>query len=343
MKSISERLGEWATNFKGNQFAAARIKLTAYYALGILVILLISDAAVYAMFSNNLADRLRFERQEAVRSEELTINGQSVEDIFASRAVSRLEEVLLLTDALVFIFIVGAGYYLSGKTLQPIGAALDRQRKFNADAAHELRTPLTVMKTGIETTLEKKVSAEEYRSILSDALAEVNSLISISNDLLFLAKQTGGLAKNFEKVELSRLVKKEESLMRPYAEEKEVELKTEAEGEVFVNGNANDLLRLLSNLAKNAVDYNRRGGLVEIKLSRHGKQAALSVSDTGVGISEKDLPHIFDRFYRRAGQEGGSGLGLAIAKEIVQAHGGQIKAESRIGEGSVFTVYLPLA
>jgi two-component system phosphate regulon sensor histidine kinase PhoR len=110
-------------------------------------------------------------------------------------------------------------------------------------------------------------------------------------------------------------------------------------------GDAEGLLRMLSNLLDNAVKYNRPGGSVRLRLERHDGHALVAVEDTGIGIPAESLPRIFERFYRvdkgRSREEGGTGLGLAIVKHVAQAHGGRVEVESRLGEGTAFRVVLP--
>ena len=128
---------------------------------------------------------------------------------------------------------------------------------------------------------------------------------------------------------------------------KSVDLKREIEADVFMAADEARIRQAVENLLSNALRYTDRGGSVIISLKRSGDSVSIKVRDTGIGISEKDLPYIFERFYRtdksRTRSSGGLGIGLAITKAIVEAHGGRITAESREGEGSTFTITLPSA
>ena len=135
--------------------------------------------------------------------------------------------------------------------------------------------------------------------------------------------------------------------LTPLARENGIELDCTVKEPLEVNGDALKLQQVVYNIIDNAIKYTPRGGEVHCSLSRAGRKAVIKVSDTGVGIPEADLPHIFDRFYRvdkaRSRETGGTGLGLSIVKQFVLLHGGTIEAASTAGKGTTFTIELPLA
>ena len=135
------------------------------------------------------------------------------------------------------------------------------------------------------------------------------------------------------------------ALLKPLADQRKVQLISDL-AEAQVTGNAERLNQVVANLIDNAIAYNREGGQVRLHLVAEKRDVVLTVSDTGIGIGESDLPKVFERFYRvdkaRTGGNGGIGLGLAICQEIIRSHGGMIKAASVVGEGTTFTVLLPL-
>ena len=141
------------------------------------------------------------------------------------------------------------------------------------------------------------------------------------------------------------MVESSVALLQPLADQKQVDLKCDLQT-VQVTGDAARLGQVVANLVSNAVTYNRENGRVRVQLLAEGEHAILTVSDTGIGISESDLPRVFERFYRadkaRTGNSGGIGLGLAICQEIIRNHGGTIDAASAVGAGTTFTVRLPL-
>jgi len=166
------------------------------------------------------------------------------------------------------------------------------------------------------------------------------------NDLLFLTREDNLHSLEYIKTELRALVHKQIDLMVPYAKARQVTLeKNIIKESIFVKGNAGYLKRLVVNLIKNAIDYNYVKGKVLVSLQHEKKEAILKVVDTGMGISQEDIKHIFDRFYKidQAGveQNSGAGLGLSIVKEIVIAHKGKIKVNSEINQGAEIIISLP--
>jgi two-component system OmpR family sensor kinase len=224
-------------------------------------------------------------------------------------------------------------------------AAFARQAQFTADASHELRTPLAILRTHAELALSRPRKPEEYRETLETCLRAAGRMTGLVEGLLTLARaDAGGLELKREPVDLARVAADMIELFEPLALRKDVALKAELEP-VTVTGDSGRLCQVLTNLLSNAVQYNRPGGVVCVRLTRQGHDAVLAVSDTGLGIPDIDKPHLFGRFYRvdkaRSRDSGGNGLGLAITRSIVQAHGGAIDFESQVGHGSTFRVRLP--
>lgn len=221
-------------------------------------------------------------------------------------------------------------------------------RQFTADASHELRTPLTILKGEIEVGLRKMRHPGEYRKILSSNLEEVNHMSQIVDHLLFLSKaDMGKIHLEKQRIDLPTLVSEVHGQTKTMALSKDINFHVSNDVDAAVIGDRLRLRELLLNLVDNAVKYTPEGGEMSIILERHDSQARLRVTDNGIGIAPQIQPHIFDRFFRvdkaRPREAGGSGLGLSICKWIVEAHGGEISVESKIGKGSSFTVILPLA
>lgn len=220
------------------------------------------------------------------------------------------------------------------------------QQRFIADVSHELRTPLAAIRGNLEVLLRgAQEDPDMLRESLTDIEREVNRLSRMVADLLTLARAEAGIHPERRPVELDRL------LLEVYREARHlaqgVEVRLGSEDQVQVLGDADQLKQLLLNLVDNSLKYTPAGGTVTLSLYREDSWACLSVADTGVGIAPQDLPHIFERFYRgkgdgRRGRRTGLGLGLPIAQWIAQEHGGEIRVESRPGQGSTFTVRLPL-
>jgi two-component system phosphate regulon sensor histidine kinase PhoR len=221
------------------------------------------------------------------------------------------------------------------------------RRDFVADASHELKTPAAAIQAGAETiqrALEGDDEAAAAR-FAAQVRREAIRLSRIVSDLLDLSRLESE-RPTMEHVRLDRIVTEEIHRLRQQAAEGGVELEVEA-GPVSVRGSSKDLALLVRNLLENAVRYSPEGGRVTVMLSKNSEHVVLAVEDTGIGIPSRDLPRIFERFYRvdraRSRETGGTGLGLSIARHVVEQHGGWIQAQSELGGGSEFTVTLPLS
>ncbi len=234
------------------------------------------------------------------------------------------------------------------RMLDRLEEAFARQRRFTADASHELRTPLALLTSRADVALDRPRTLAEYREALTGIRDDAARMAQLLGELLTLARADRGqdlLAR--ESVALADLVADTLAALEPLATDRQVTLQAGALLPCTVTGDQTRLTQLLINLLDNALKYTPAGGQVTVRLARDADMAILSVADTGIGIPPEYLPRLFERFYRvdtaRARNEGGAGLGLAIAEWIAQAHGGTIAVTSRSGDGSVFSVRLPLA
>jgi two-component system OmpR family sensor kinase len=226
--------------------------------------------------------------------------------------------------------------------------AFTQQRRFVADASHELRTPVTVIRSITDVALEEPLGLVEYQEILSEINAESERLGLLINDLLVLARaDEEQIQLDHEPVRLDLLACDVAATMEPLANERGIELQLQTLETATVSGDTARLIQVLMGLVDNALTYTNAGGTVTLSVEARDHIACLTVRDTGIGISEEDRAHIFERFYRadpaRSRAAGGSGLGLSIAHWVIQAHGGAITVESKVGQGSTFIVTLPLA
>ena len=231
-------------------------------------------------------------------------------------------------------------------TLSRLEKLFATQRRFVADIGHELRTPLTVMRGNLD--LMHRTKDKDPESIRSIEM-EVERLTRLVEDLLALAQaEVGKLPLDRRRVEMDTLLLEVLNQVKVLANER-VDLRIGAIDQVLVCGDHDRLKQVALNLLANAVKYTPEGGRVEEKLFKADGWAVLTVEDNGPGIAGEDLPHIFERFYRgdkarhRDEEHSGFGLGLSIAYWIVRNHGGQIEAQSKLGQGTTFTVRLPLA
>jgi len=228
------------------------------------------------------------------------------------------------------------------QTTTRLRTLLDTQRNLLADTAHELRNPLTVIHTNLDL-LRLDIDAATREEVADETLAEAQRMRRLVDDLLLLAEVEGQDRQTREPVRLDELVRSAVESFHDQAPGCEIEV--DAQDGLVVQGNAEQLRRVVVNLVENAVQYGGPESVVRLTVKRRGRRGILQVSDSGPGIAEEHIPHIFDRFYRvdsaRRRSTGGTGLGLAIVREIITAHGGSVQVESHPGQGSTFRVTLP--
>ena len=224
-------------------------------------------------------------------------------------------------------------------------------RRFTADASHELKTPLAVLRADVERAMHPRTSKDERMVALEEALQEVTRMSDLVDSLLTLARaDEGRFELTEETIHVEPLLHDVYETATILGETAGLSISMPSVADAVVLGERTRLRQLLLNLVTNAIKYTPRGGKVEIaSLLKSPAEIAITVRDTGIGISATDLPHIFDRFWRadrarsRAAERSGFGLGLAISQYIAQAHGGELVAQSRLGRGTLFTLLLPVA
>lgn len=229
-----------------------------------------------------------------------------------------------------------------------LDASFRQIRQFTSDASHELRTPLTVMKGETDLVLRRPRPMEDYKSVLESNLEEIDRMTRIVDELLFLSRADMGEVKmEALPVALEALVVDVHRQARLLGQDRNIDVTLGAVMPVVVQGDDLRLRELLLNLVENAMKYSHPGGKVEISLVRERKEARLSIADHGIGIAPVDHKKIFGRFFRtdvaRAHTKKGTGLGLAICAWIADIHNGRVEVHSDLGQGSTFTVVLPLA
>lgn len=225
---------------------------------------------------------------------------------------------------------------------------LEQVRKdFVANVSHELKTPVTSIKGFTETLLDgAKEDKETLEHFLRIILEESDRLQSLILDLLELSKiEQQGYTLAIRDVHMNQLLEEMLPILCQKAEEKEIELILEPlEKEITIDGDYYRLKQIFINLISNAISYSLQGGRVTISMKEGLNSVAVSISDTGIGIAQEEIPRIFERFYRvdkaRSRNSGGTGLGLAIVKHLVEAHKGKISVESKLGKGTTFTIEL---
>jgi two-component system phosphate regulon sensor histidine kinase PhoR len=224
------------------------------------------------------------------------------------------------------------------------------RQEFIANASHELRTPVTSVKVLLENLVDGAKDDLAVRDIfLDDALREIDRMHELVNDLLDLsALESGRNHLQLTQFEVTKVLRDAVETVLPQAKQRDVALEPEWPGpEVQLEADLSRVRQVLVNLVANAVKFTPSGGRVTVRAWRENGHVRFQVTDSGIGIPAKDLPHIFDRFYRvtkgRSRLQGGSGLGLTIVKQAIDAHRGDISVESTEGQGTTFFFQLPVA
>src|SRR5579859_1590543 len=334
-------------------FHSARIKLTAWYLVSVMLISIVFSVVLYRVLSGELA---RFARFQRVRIEhQLTEHPFSptplvIDPDLIMEAQRRLIVILILVNLGILVLASGVGYFLAGKTLQPIKEMVDEQNRFVADASHELRTPLTALRSSIEVHLrDKDLDLKQAKTLLKSNLEEVNHLQTLSDALLELTQYenpNGNAVNHFQTTQLATVLKEVTKKLEPLMKEKHIHLVETIENQEL-HADPHALNELFVILLDNAIKYSPAGSTVHVTAEKQNSMMKISIRDEGVGIDQKDLPHIFDRFYRAdksrsKGTISGYGLGLSIAKKIVETHNGSIGVSETGEKGTVFLVTLPI-
>jgi two-component system sensor histidine kinase CiaH len=332
MKKTWKRFAAWAIDLQSNLFTWARIKLTALYLLIIIATLTVYSTAMYFSLLGNIQNEASDTTNPFLRHQ-----------IFDT-GIDHIQLQIFIIDAITFIIAAIGSYWLAGATLKPIKKTLEAQEAFSADASHELRTPLAVMKTDIEVLLRsKEVFSPNVTNVLKSNLEEITILTTMTSDLLELSR---GNNKAGEDVSINVLLQEESTKLQTLAQQKDVSLVCENSTDVLLaEGNKEGLRRVFKNIIANAITYTPAQGIVTIIVENLKEKILITISDNGIGIDQKDLPHIFDRFYKadnaRTHAKNGSGLGLAIAKRIIEQYKGSITIESTLGKGTDVKIIVP--
>lgn len=220
------------------------------------------------------------------------------------------------------------------------------RRRFVSDASHELKTPLASIRLLSDSIVNSdNMDSETMREFVTDIGNEAERLSRTTEKLLSLSKMDSSIGLSHDRLDLKHVAEKTMHLLSPLAKEYHVSISTELSRSCYIFGSEDLVYRIIFNLAENAIKYNMPGGSVRIMLFRESENVTLIVEDSGIGIPDEDLPHIFSRFYRvdkaRSRDAGGSGLGLSIVYDAVRLHGGSVTVEKRENGGSRFIVVFP--
>lgn len=266
-------------------------------------------------------------------------------DITSQQHFIRNVLIILAILIIVFSFLLALlSYYLARKAMVPIQNSYEKQRKFVSDASHELRTPLSIFLGSVELLEreEKDRLSPIGHEVLNDLKIETMHMGNLLKNLLFLSRSDqnqGQLSK--ENVNLSSLIQSICHRFQPIVPES-IKLTCSIKEEIFIQADSDRIQQLMYILLENALHYTE-SGKIHVSISSSNQQVIIEVSDSGQGIAAKDIPHIFDRFYRAddSRDRSGVGLGLSIAKTIIENHHGTIQVKSTPGVGTTFSITLP--
>ena len=340
MRELAERQQEFAT-------------LTENMNEGLVIV----NAHGYILSINKRALQIFHLKEDDYRQKHILVVNRNMElQQMTERGLQGQEEEMLLELDGRCYQIMSNPIVLSGKVQGLVLLLLDvtekqqqeqMRREFTANVSHELRTPLTAISGYAEIMAQGLVQPDDMKPFADKIYREANRLISLIADIIQLSRLDEGAAQfQQEPVALQELVTDVAQRLQPLAQQKQIALHSTVQP-VTVIGIRQVLQELIYNLCENAIKYNKPQGTVQITLAAEANQAVLTVADTGIGIAAEDQSRVFERFYRvdksHSRTIGGTGLGLSIVKHGVQLHGGEIRLESQVGQGTTITVQLPLS
>jgi two-component system phosphate regulon sensor histidine kinase PhoR len=319
--------------------------------------IIMTDANGKIVLANPAASRLFGFRAAEARGRSIieVVHDHEIHALYKKCVESEREESARVDHGAFFLHVIAAplpsdrpgGAILLFQDLSQMYALQTVRQEFVANVSHELRTPLAGIKAMVETLKEGALKDENVADDFLERInGEVDKLTQMVSELMELSRiETGGIKLEKEPTDLDLLLKEAARRFTPQAERKKLDIVTRLDPSVgLVTADAGRIAEAINNMLHNAIKFTPEGGTITLSSRSTPDSVTVSIADTGIGIGSKDLPHVFERFYKadRSRTQSGTGLGLAIAKHIVQAHDGKIWAESEPGKGSVFSFSLPL-
>ncbi len=303
--------------------------------------LLVIVSATFNYLYENITDTLILSISRAALHSK-TLSEKEILESLSSIKTRDFGIIFLFTAFVTTIF----GYSVAHVTFAPARNALASQKRFISNIAHELRTPLAIIKTNSEVALLSSVLHTDTRRMIKSNIEELDRIADIINNLLSLNNFTKNQEISFTQIDLGVVVENAHKKLRKLAKGKQLEITIRKKGPFCVWGNTIALEQIVTNLLRNAIAYTAPLGRIVVSVEPdYQGNILLTVADTGMGISQNDLFHIFEPFYRaersRNRESGSSGLGLTIVSELVKIHSGSISVKSAPNRGTVVTVILP--
>jgi signal transduction histidine kinase len=308
-------------------------------------------ASRYAQYTTFTFQKNRVFKFCSVENQDRSVLYIGMEVTDSVNLLSNMRWLLGLIAVLLLLVSIGMGYGFSKRAMIPIQRAYARQQDFVSDASHELRTPLSIMQASVEVLEEEQnILPTFHQKVLKDMKDELGRLTRMIEGLLTLARSDSGRIEiTRDYFDLGEMVQSSSKAFKVLCIQKEIQITCSTDnpgdGNFMIYGDEERMKQLLYILLDNAIKYNKPGGEIEVRLFRKDHNAIIQVFDTGIGIQQKNIPYIFERFYRidkgRSRSHGGVGLGLSIAAWIVEAHKGQIRVTSKLGEGTTVQIMLP--
>ncbi len=340
METLLRRFVESVTSLRYNLFTKARFELVVIFALLLMMSIVLADVII----GYNRTKILEGVMQEVLNDPELD------SQIIKARQ-DALNDLLPWKYSLFILLccvVSGIMYLLANSTLRPINEMVQLQKRFISNASHELRTPLAVMKMQSEVALRMKdsLSKEEIENVLVGNISEINHISEIINTLLHISNSADSSKDILLKhLLLSESVERVLQSVALFASSKNISINLDLNDSLILNANRGALDGILTNIIQNAIFYTNPGGLIVVATRTLGSECEISISDTGVGIAEEDIPYIFNPFFRGGGSHvhraQGSGLGLTLVKELVLAQNGRITLDSELGKGTNVRIFFP--
>lgn len=328
---------KWKDNIFKDEFLTARFRLTLYYSLTALVILIVSSVLLYNTILSNFAQSI--------------LDNPFLNKEIAKAIIDKAQDILLnrfvTIDAIILFFIVVLGFILTEKTLEPIKKNMEKQKRFIADASHELRTPIAVVISGLEVNLNnKKLDLVSARKTLEDTLEEMKDFSKLSNSLLDISKYNKNICVECESINIVDFVKNIVEKNKNLAQFKNISIEEKINSDIVeIQGNRSELSRVFFNILDNAIKYTPEGGKIIIFDEISAGKYILKIEDTGVGISKDVINKVFDPFFRADSSRNteGAGLGLTLSKKIIENHKGTIVIKSEENKGTNVIISLPIS